>query len=325
MKKARKIIKVVIILLVAFIVLLVAIYINHRIRLNKEEELRTPLGKIVEVDGHQMSVYVDGKGDKTIVFMSGGGTCSPILDFRSLYSILSNDYKIVVVEKFGYGFSDVVDEDRSIDSILKDTRTALAEADIEGPYVLCPHSMSGIEALYWAQQYPEEVEAIIGLDMAVPEAYEDYNINIPMLKMSQFAARIGITRILPGISESDAIKYGTLTDTEKEIYRAIFYKKTATATMLNEVKCIKENAEIVQENGVPQVPMLLFVSNGIGTGWDEEEWREYQNRYLENTENSKLINLDCPHYIHDYEYNTISEEMRVFMIEMSDWHRKASP
>ena len=137
-----------------------------------------------------------------------------------------------MVEKFGYGFSDIVDKERSIDSILADTRTALTKADIEGPYVLCPHSMSGIEALYWAQRYPEEVEAIIGLDLAVPKAYEDYKINMPMLKISQFAARVGITRILPGISESDAMKHGTLTDTEKEIYRAVFYEKTATTTLV---------------------------------------------------------------------------------------------
>lgn len=318
MKKAKKIMKVVIILLVVFMVTLVAIYINHKIQLSREEELKTPLGKLVEVNGYQMSVYVEGHGDKTIVFMSGGGTCSPILDFKSLYSTLTDKYKIVVLEKFGYGFSDVVDKGRNIDSILEDTRTALEKADIEGPYVLCPHSMSGIEALYWAGQYPEEIEAIIGLDMAVPKAYEDYKINMSMLKISQFAARIGITRFLPGISESDAIKYGTLTDTEKDIYRAIFFEKTATTTMLNEVKCIKENAQIVQNNGVPQVPMLLFVSNGIGTGWNEDEWREYQNSYLENIENGKLINLDCPHYIHDYEYNTISEEIRVFLTEISN-------
>lgn len=315
MKKARKVMKVIIILLTALIVVLVAIYINHRIQLNKEEALRTPLGKLVEVDGHQMSVYVEGNGNKTIVFLSGGGTCSPILDFKSLYATLSDDYRIVVVEKFGYGFSDVVDKERGIASILEDTRTALAKADVQGPYVLCPHSMSGIEALYWAQQYPEEVEAIVGLDMAVPGAYEDYKINMPMLKLSQFAARVGITRFLPGVAESDAIRYGTLSDTEKEIYRAVFYEKTATTTMLKEVECVKENAEIVGKNGVPKVPMLLFVSNGRGTGWDEEKWREYQNSYIEYVENGKLINLDCSHYVHDYEYERISEEIRVFLTE----------
>lgn len=314
----KKIMKVVIVLVVGLIVVLVAIYINHRIQLNKEEVLRTPLGELVEVNGHQMSVYVEGNGDKTIVFMSGGGTCSPILDFKSLYTTLLDSYKIVVVEKFGYGFSEVVDKDRSIDSVLEDTRTALEKAGIEGPYVLCPHSMSGIEALYWAGKYPEEVEAIIGLDMAVPKAYEDYKINMPMLKISQFAARVGITRLLPGISESDAMKHGILTDTEKEIYRAVFYEKTATTTMLNEVKWIKENAEIVQNNGVPQVPMLLFVSNGIGTGWNEADWREYQNSYIENVENGRLVSLDCPHYVHDYEYELISEEIKYFLTDLSD-------
>ena len=71
-----------------------------------------------------VSIYVEGTGDTTLVFMSGGGTCSPILDFKSLYSLLSDKYQIAVVEKFGYGFSDVVDKVRDIDSILEDTRTA---------------------------------------------------------------------------------------------------------------------------------------------------------------------------------------------------------
>ena len=111
--------------------------------------------------------------------------------------------------------------------------------------------------------------------------------------------------MIPGVSESDAMKYGTLSDAEKDIYRAVFYEKTATTTMMNEVEAVKENAEIVQANGVPQVPLLLFVSNGKGTGWNEEEWRGYQESYSENVENSKLIILDCPHYIHDYEYKKI--------------------
>ncbi len=315
MKKGRKFMKVIFVFLIVLALILLVSYINHRIQLNKEEKLRNPLGELVEVDGHKMSVYAEGNGDKTIVFMSGGGTCSPILDFKSLYARLSDDYRIVVVEKFGYGFSDVVDKERSIDSILQDTRIALTEAGVQGPYVLCPHSMSGIEAVYWAQQYPEEVEAIIGLDMAVPEAYEDYKINMPMLKLSQFAARVGITRVLPGISESDAIKHGTLTDAEKEIYRAVFYEKTATTTMLNEVEWVKENAKIVQNNGVPQVPMLLFVSNGSGTGWNEEEWCGYQESYIENVVSGKFIKLDCPHYVHDYEYERISEEIKVFLTE----------
>lgn len=190
MSKRKRVGKIVVIILGIIVGIVLLTYINHTIQLQKEAKQFTPLGKLVKVDGHNMSVYTEGEGEQTLVFMSGGGTCSPILDFRSLYSLLSDEYRIAVVEKFGYGFSDVVDKERTIDSILENTRTALREAGIEGPYVLCPHSMSGIEALYWAQQYPEEVSAIVGLDIAVPDAYEEYQINMPMMRVGKLAARI---------------------------------------------------------------------------------------------------------------------------------------
>ncbi len=313
MTKVKKTMKILLGIAIITFILLLAIYINHKIHLNKEQKLLLPISTMVEIDGHNMSVYTEGSGEKTLVFMSGGGTCSPILDFKSLYSLLSDKYRIVVVEKFGYGFSDVVDKKRGIESVLADTRAALKAAGIEAPYILCPHSMSGIEALYWAQQYPEEVLAIIGLDMAVPKSYQDYNINMAMLKLSQFASAIGITRLLPGVSDSDAITNGTLSNKEKEIYRAVFYNRTATITMLNEVKSIKENASKVESDNIPQVPMLLFASNGQGTGWDKEIWRSSQKKYIANVPNSKMIELDCPHYIHDFEYQVISEEIVEFL------------
>lgn len=312
----KKIMKIFLIVVGMIVIVLTGIYVNHRICLSKEKELLTPIGKMVEVSGHRMSVYAEGSGDQTLVFLSGGGTCSPILDFKSLYSKLSDEYKVVVVEKFGYGFSDVISEERDIDTILDNTRTALKEADIEGPYVLCPHSMSGLEALYWAQTYPEEVSAIIGLDMAVPKYYESMKINIPIIRLGEFGARMGFTRLIPGISESDAIKYGTLTEQEKDIYRAVFFNRTATTTMIDECKSVKENAKKVESLGVPEVPLLLFLSDGSGgTGFDKETWRRIPKEYIVNVEDAKYIELDCPHYIHNYEYDRISEEIKAFLAE----------
>ena len=203
------------IIITAFAVLLSAIYINHRIHLKLEAGLLVSPGQLVEVDGYNMSVYREGSGDTTLVFLSGGGTCSPILDFKSLYSRLSDEFSIAVVEKFGYGFSDITGRKRDIDSILEDTRSALAAAGAAAPYVLCPHSMSGLEALYWANKYPDEVSAIVGLDMAVQEYYDSMDINIPLMRAAGWAANIGVTRLIPGISDSDAIRHGTLSEREK--------------------------------------------------------------------------------------------------------------
>jgi pimeloyl-ACP methyl ester carboxylesterase len=314
LKVRKKIMKVLIFIISVLLLILFASYLNHRIRLRKEEKLLVPLGQIVKVNGHNMSVYAEGTGSKTLVFMSGGGTCSPILDFKSLYSLLSNEYRIVVVEKFGYGFSDVVNKERSIDSILADTRAALHSAGIEAPYILCPHSMSGLEALYWAHQFPEEVSAIIGLDMAVPQYYEHMNINPSLIGIGQWAAKLGITRLIPGISESAAIKYGTLTDEEKELYRAIFYNRTATTTMINETKAVKENAKNVESLGTPQLPILLFISDGSGgTGFDKETWRRIPKEYISSVKDGKYLELDCPHYVHDYKYEAISKSIIDFL------------
>lgn len=318
MKRIRiKFLKVIFLIVAVIVLFIIVSFIRHKICSFRERKLLTPLGKIVEVNGHNMSVYTEGEGDKTLVFLSGGGTCSPILDFKSLYSLLSNEYKIAVVEKFGYGFSDVVDEQRDIDTMLSETRMALEKAGIEGPYVLCPHSMSGLEALYWAQKYPEEVEAIIGLDMAVPAYYDEMRISIPITKLGQYGAALGITRWIPSLAESDAIKVGTLSEEEKEIYRAVFYQRTATVTMIDEVKAVKDNAKTVKENGVPQVPMLLFISNGSGgTGFTEETWRRIPKEYIAGCDNASYIELDCPHYVHDYEYEKISEEIRNLLKKM---------
>lgn len=305
--------KIVLIIMIVLVAFLILVYVNHRIQSKKEEKTLTPMGQMVTVDGHDMCVYSGGTGDVTLVFLSGGGTWAPILDFQSLDSLLLDDYKVAVVERFGYGFSDVTDKSRRLDSVLEDTRQALKEAGCEAPYVLCPHSMSGLEALYWAQTYPDEVQAIIGLDMAVPEYYADMKVNMPMLKLTGAAARIGLTRLIPGVWEGDAVKRGTLSDKEKEMYQALFYRKTATETMLNEYQAVGENARMVAERPIPQVPILLFVSNGTGTGFDTDTWRKIPEKYLADAEDGQIITLDCPHYVQDYEYEKIAGDIEEFL------------
>ena len=308
-KKKRTLIE-----LIITISILLIFVLFHQIMLKVEEPLRAPLGQLVEVDGHKMSVYTEGTGDKTLVFLSGSDTPSPILDFKSLFSLLSDEYRIVVVERFGYGFSDIVDKPRDIATVLSETRAALAAADIDGPYVLCPHSMSGLEALYWAQQYPEEVEAIVGLDMAVPEAYKNFKNNVFMNAASQFNAKTGIIRLLPLLNELDCVKHGTLTEEEKKIAHALLYKNFSNRTTINELKYVSENATIVGAGEIPQVPMLLFISNDTST----TELTDATQRYANTAENTKVIQLDCPHYVHDYEYNRISKEIKAFLQERAD-------
>lgn len=314
-KIAKKIgIGILVIICILLIIILIS-FINHKIKLKKESKLFETLGKMVKVNEHSMHVYTEGKGEVTLVFMSGGGTCSPTLDFKSLYSRLSDDYRIAVIEKAGYGFSEIVDLPRDIDTVLEETRKAIKLAGEKPPYVLFPHSMSGIEALYWAEKYPDEVVGIVGLDPAVPKAYENYPMpNKMILGLSQFVAKIGFIRFIPSICNSSAaIKGGSLTAHEKEIYRAIFYRRTSTKTMINELEYIQENAKKVDKMRIPQVPMLFFISNGNGTGWEKEQWQQSLKEYISKVPVSQQVLFDCGHYIHNYEYERIALKSKEFI------------
>ncbi|MFF2290118.1 hypothetical protein [Peribacillus butanolivorans] len=93
----------------------------------------------------------------------------------------------------------------------------------------------------------------------------------------------------------------------------IFYRRTSTKNMINEVNEIKTNAKKVEEGGMPYVPMLLFSSNGKGTGWDGNTWNSIQKDFISNADNGKLIKLDCSHYVHNIENERIAKESEKFM------------
>lgn len=308
--------KILLFLFITIITTLVFIFTYHQICLTKEQKLLDkPAGRLVQVDGKNMNVYVTGQGEKTLVFLAGGGTTSPILDFKSLYSKLEKDYRVVIVERLGYGFSDDSQGDsRDIDTVLFQTRQALKKAEIKGPYTLVAHSMAGLEALHWAAKYPEEVQGIIGLDMALPSSYTDLSLYPLVYKGLQMAANLGLSRIFYDVDKQvPALAAGDLTAEEKQVYKALFYRRPLSNAVYEEVMQVKQNAEAVSREKLPERPILLFSSNGQGTGYSQEEWQSFQKDFAAQHPQTELILLDCPHYVHDYASDELSEKIKQFL------------
>ena len=289
-------------------------WIYHTNAIKKEIASTPAPGKMVDVNDHAMHVYSEGNGEQTIVFLSGGGTSAPVLDFKPLWSELSPTYKIAVVEKAGYGWSDIADVSREIDVILEESRTALSLAGMQPPYILAAHSMSGLEAIRWAQIYPEEVEAIIGLDPAIPESYSMMKLpSKPVKIMGTLFARSGMIRLVPSIANSSAaIQSGELSEEDMETYRSVFYRRTATANMLDEMDHVRENAEIVNQSGIPiETPMYFFISDGKEVGI--ASWREMLTDYIGQLKHGNYIYMDAGHYLHAWEPKLIAEEIKDFI------------
>lgn len=298
-------------LLLLFLVLSL---VNHRIKMRAEIRDTSIVGQMVNVNGHLMHVYTQGEGEDTLVFMAGSGTSSPTLDFKSLWSRLADDYKIAVVEKAGYGFSEVTKGlPRDIDSILAETRLALEKAGQKPPFVLVPHSISAVEAIYWANKYPDEVKAIIGIDPVIPSAYTF--IPTPplfLLRGMSFLASIGVTRFIPLAENFLSTQGGYYSEEEQNIYRELQNRRLLTTNMVEEVKAATSNATMVESLGVPaQIPMYFFASNGKAVG--VENWQDLLEDYTKKLEHGNYLALDAGHYLHHHEPVLMTEHIKEFI------------
>ena len=317
MKKKKHIFRKVLLCVLGLLaVFLLFSFIRHRVLLKGEKDLLTPPGQMVDVDGHKMHIYSVGEGDKTLVLMAASGTVCPSLDFKNLYSGLEDECRIVVVEKFGYGYSDTVDRPRDVASLLSYTRAALKGAGMEGPYILCPHSFSGLEALYWAQTYPDEVEAIIGLDMAFPETY-NYTKGGVLVK-PYYLAQHGLIELGIGrfFSNDTFLPEGDfLSDNEEQTYIALVNRIGNNIDVAKEASDAKESAALVASGKKPDIPVLLFLSEKKLDG-SRELWKKVAYDYAEGLNSVSVVELDCGHYIFHYEPGKITEEIKAFLNDL---------
>ena len=287
-----------------------ATFVFHQFSLRNESKLLTPIGKQVTVNGHRMNVSVKGEGSQTIVFLSGAGIASPILDFKNLSDSLSKKYKVVVVERAGYGFSEDSDRSRDVMEVLSETRQALAQAHVSGPYVIISHSMASLESLAWQEKYPNEVKVLIGLDWALPSSYEDLKENQALLTVAYWSSKIGLLRYFP---ESFYIKNPTLTETERQQYKLLAYKQLMSQAMLHESRLAKENAKKVPSSINPKIPALLLVSNGEGTTFSQSEWQRYAERFASDQSNVQVDYMDAPHDLYHYQSDAIVSRIKEFL------------
>ncbi|MET3643558.1 alpha/beta fold hydrolase [Streptococcus gallinaceus] len=128
-------------------------------KLQKIEEY----GQKIEVGGKKMNVYVAGKGTIPLVVFPGLGEISARWSYKNLLDRLGDKYKLNVVEPLGYGLSDQTDSPRTVENTSKEIHTALSKLGLKDYHILA-HSMGGMYALQYVNDYRNEVASFIGMD-----------------------------------------------------------------------------------------------------------------------------------------------------------------
>ncbi len=269
---------------------------------NSESSRIESYGQRVEVDGRKINVLVTGSGIKDVVLLPGFGTSSPVLDFAPLVRDLSKDHRVIVVEPLGYGLSDGTDRDRTTENIVQEVHGALQALNVNR-YILMGHSIAGLYGIDYANRYPEEVSAFVGIDTSVP-GQPGMDTEFPTGLMS-VAKNLGLLRLITAVTGSDDPVY---TEYAREQMQMLTNRNSMSPTYLNEMAHISSNFKNALGTAFPKdLPLLLFV---VAENKQTPEWLDLHRGQAASVTDGTVVPLPGEHYLHHTHAGEIADGVR---------------
>lgn len=262
--------------------------------------------------GNDGGAATGGRG-QPIILLSGLGTAAPGLDFAPLMRELK-DFDVIVVEGFGYGYSDMEASARTNEHISNDLHEVLAKLQVRQPYILAGHSIAGFYLLDYANRYRSEVSAVVGIDATIPKP-GDGPVAEPQqgINWVKLLAATGIVRVVatlaPGLVDPDSSAYS---DEELQRMRTMMLWNVGNPAVADETARIGNNAAALRGVTYPaDLPVLAFIA-------DERDDRTATKTaaaedLLRNVSRHKVLPLERRHYLHWTQAQRMAEEIRRFV------------
>ncbi|MDR6721576.1 pimeloyl-ACP methyl ester carboxylesterase [Paenibacillus amylolyticus] len=311
MKRPLQILLKISAVLVSLIVIfLVIVFVVDQISSKLEDGRIQPYGQYVEVDGKNMNVLIQGEGEETVVLLPGLGTGTPALDFKPLVEELAPFYKVVVIEPFGYGLSDVTKKERNLENIVDEIHEALQQLQINR-YILMGHSIAGIYGLDYVNKYEHEVSAFVGIDSSAPKQYGGKEIESPISPTTiSLLKKSGLARLIMKLS-ADPYAAIPVDDETKEQMRILSYKNFRNISIANEIESMFPNLKAAENLTFPQKLPVVFFLQPDKTAI--EGWAALHEEQVKDSDHSKVMTFEGTHYLHHTRSKEIVENFRIFM------------
>ena len=144
--------------------------INTNTKNAKDDYLRTE-GKIETNETVKFNTFIKGTGSPTIVFESGLGT--PLNNWVSIQTRISDNYKTISYDRKGIGQSPATESPRTIENLVNDLDILISQNKIDGPIVLVGHSLGGHIVRKYQQSFPSKVAGLFLIDPTNEYVYEE--------------------------------------------------------------------------------------------------------------------------------------------------------
>ena len=319
-KKIKKPLKIFIILFLAFVLILAGLIIFHRIKHGSDIKYLTEKGYYNPVSIGDCSLnavkFGNENSDRKIVVLSGMGSGLSV-DMRPMTKELEDDYMFIFIGRAGWDGSDDKKDERSVETIVEEYRSALKASGLEGPYTLMAHSMGGVYASYWVSKYPEEIDAFINIDgtYVEPITEEEMSGSSSGNLLLKAAVNLGIGDILlPALLSNDS----NLPKDEWRIYCIFQLMSISSDAVAKEGSAIKRNRNATWNSLVETDVPKLYISSRDGDLTDAVSKEANEKElipYLEKMGNYEIAYLPGSHFIYKTETQRCREIIEEFLHE----------
>ncbi len=267
----------------------------------------TPIGKLIDIDGHKLHIYSSGEGDPTVVFESGGASWS--LDWYPVQTEVAKFTSTCSYDRAGFGWSDLGPKPRTSKQIVTELHSLLTKAGIRKPYILVGASFGGHTARLFAKKYPDEVAGIILLDAR----HESLNSKMPsswkklettgkgMYQFLLAASKLGVLNLLGKLMGEKAAPpiVMKLPPEIRSTYLEVGFQPKYFQSNLDELAASSESDKQLAATGsLGNIP-LTVIRHGIPDLFSsmpaahaeqaEKIWRELQTDLASLSSNSQLL------------------------------------
>lgn len=261
---------------------------------------------------------IDNGAEEDAVILPGYGSASVRYEFDAFMHDLKDQYNFIVVEPLGYGLSDGASTERSASNFCEELHGLLASINRE-KYTIIAHSIGGLYSLYYANQYPDEVSAFIGIDATVPHqkdaqlpgiqpenAYKSYK------RMRVLLYGTGINRIQTERSSAQAAEIlPYLSETDFAKAKALNCSASINDTLLDEMRMYAPNMQECYDMQFPESVPVLYVLAKDNCDLIPD-WKKYHSDVVTNPD-SKVTIIAGGHFLHYTSRDQLTAAIR-------EWH-----
>jgi pimeloyl-ACP methyl ester carboxylesterase len=251
-------------------------------------------GQRVDIGGRRINLRCTGIGSPAVILMAGASSWSNI--WYKTQPEIAKRARVCAFDRASYGFSDPAPQPQILSDTVNDLHAALEAADVPGPHVLVGHSLGGLEARLFAQQWPQEVAGMVLLDTS-PAAEFLIEVNLPgydeavgmerrtsrMLRCALLAAHGPLD---PSHPEYEHCSIGPLPEGTpaalRKIWPSFFTADYAIARVSLLSSLFTHRYDSVDHLRLGDKP-LIVLSADVGRGWSGPQgtfWRNYRKQWF---------------------------------------------